>query len=162
MFPTVLYYKYFFVHICSHILQSGAFWNLGGSSLTHPYPNPYSNFTKYPLRHLLAQANVFPILTVSTVSVIEGPSEGRKYALWSHWCYKYCQIHQQKCFRHKTCGALSPQSFVRGGSYAPPAPHSAAYDTTFPKLYTTCDSITCSRLFVSFNFWYYNIKKLYK
>ena len=95
---------------------------------------------------------------------------------WAVWGQKMCALKSLmsqvlsntpvKVFLGtKTYGALSPQSFVRGSSYAPPpAPYSAAYDTTFPKLYMTCNSFTCSRLFVSFNFWYFKknfINKLF-
>ena len=43
----------------------------GGSSYTKPTAYPYSNFPKCPLRSSLAQANLFAILTVSSVLVID-------------------------------------------------------------------------------------------
>ena len=49
-------------------------------------------------------------------------------------------------------GGLCPPKFLFGVGATALAPYSSAYDTTFPKLYMTCNSITCSRLFVSFNF----------
>ena len=57
--------------LLSILRGGGEFWNVGGSSLTQPYANPYSNFPKCLLRYSLAQANVFAIFTVSTVSVID-------------------------------------------------------------------------------------------
>ena len=54
-----------------------------------------------------------------------------------------------KVFRMRLC----PTKVLLGvGTTPPPAPYSPAYDTTFPKLYMTCNSITCSTLFVSLNF----------
>jgi len=43
----------------------------GGSSYTKPSAHPYANFPKCPLRSSLAQANLFAILTVSSVSVVD-------------------------------------------------------------------------------------------
>ena len=43
----------------------------GGSSYTKPSSYPYSNFPKCPLHSSLAQANLFAILTVSSVFVID-------------------------------------------------------------------------------------------
>ena len=57
--------------LLSILRGGGEFWNVGGSSLTQPYANPYSNFPKCLLRYSLAQANVFAVFTVSTVSVID-------------------------------------------------------------------------------------------
>ena len=43
----------------------------GSSSYTKPSTYPYSHFPKCPLRSSFAQANLFAILTVSSVSVID-------------------------------------------------------------------------------------------
>ena len=55
--------------LLSILRGSGAFWNVG-AHLWLSYANPYTNFPKCPLRYSLAQANVFAIFTVSTVSEI--------------------------------------------------------------------------------------------
>ena len=105
-------------------------------------------------------------LTMYQWTVVLEPSEDKKCALWSHWCHRYWKNTSVKVFLlTKTWGALSPQIFVWGGSYGlrpslpPLAPYSAAYDTTFPKLYMTCNSITCSGLFLKFSFLIFNIIK---
>ena len=43
----------------------------GEASSTHPYVYPYSNFPKYPLSCSLADANLFAVITESSVSVID-------------------------------------------------------------------------------------------
>ena len=46
-------------------------WVGGGALYTKPSAYPYPNFPICPLRSSLAQANLFAILTVSSVSVID-------------------------------------------------------------------------------------------
>ena len=68
------YFPYVMFNTLALLLLSilrGSVLKRGGSSLTQLYANPYSNFPKCPLRYLWAQANVFAIFTVSTVSVID-------------------------------------------------------------------------------------------
>ena len=69
-FPYVMYNTLALL-LLSILRGGGEFWNVGGSSLTQPYANLYSNFPKCPLRYSLAQANVFANFKVSTVSVID-------------------------------------------------------------------------------------------
>ena len=47
-------------------------------------------------------------------------------------------------------GGLCPHKFLFGVGATALAPYSAAYDTTFPKLYMTCNSITCFTTFCNF------------
>ena len=171
-FPYVMYNTLALL-LLSILRGGGEFWNVGGSSLTQPYANLYSNFPKCPLRYSLAQANVFAIFTVSTVSVIDfwqciGGQSFLSRLRAENVCSEVTDVtgivkHISKSvFRHQNVrGGLCPPKILFGVGATAFAPYSAAYDTTFPKLYMTCNSITCSRLFVSFNFWYYkkNIQK---
>ena len=115
--------------LLSILRGGGEFWNVGGSSLTQPYANPYSNFPKCLLRYSLAQANVFAIFTVSTVSVIDLWQCISRLLFLSRLRAENVRSevtdftgivkHVSKSVSY---ASLSHQSFVRGGNYATPPP----------------------------------------
>ena len=119
--------------LLSILRGGGAFRNVGGSSLTQPYTNPYSNFPKCPLRHLLAQANVFAILTVSTVSVIDFWRCIRGQLFLSRLRTENVRSEvtdvtvivkyiSKSVFRHQNTGGSVPPNFCLGWELRPPCP----------------------------------------
>ena len=121
----------------------------GGSSSTQPYAYPFSNFSKYPLHYLLAQASqclVCPLSICDNASVGScsgGPaslcflgspvvlelSEGRKYVLMSQ---VLSNTSVKVFFGTKTSLHPPPPNFFfggGGGGLRIPCPsYSAAYD----------------------------------
>ena len=119
----------------------------GGSSSTQPYAYPFSNFSKYPLHYLLAQASqclVCPLSICDNASVGScsgGPaslcflgspvvlelSEGRKYVLMS----QVLSNTSVKVFFGTKISLRPPNLFFfwGGGGLCTPCPsYSAAYD----------------------------------
>ena len=110
----------------------------GGSSSTQPYAYPFSNFSKYPLHYLLAQASqclVCPLSICDNASVGScsgGPaslcflgspvvlelSEGRKYVLMS----QVLSNTSVKVFFGTKTSLRPPNLFFWGGGYVPLAP----------------------------------------
>ena len=117
--------------LLSMLRGGGAFWNVGGSSLTQQYSNSYSNFPKCPLRYSLTQANVFAIFTVSTVSVIDfwqcisgqlflsrlRAKNVRSEVTDVTGIVKYIS---KSVFRHQNVGGSVPPNFCLGWELRPP------------------------------------------